>query len=51
MPPELGRALMLRALCEMWNYTPQEAERAPAWVVQATNLVLLNDQLAEEATG
>lgn len=51
MPPALARALMLRNLCAMWNYTPEEAERAPVWVVQAANLVVMHEQFMREAQG
>lgn len=49
MPPELVRAQVLRALCQQWGYTPEEALRAPVWVLRASNLLAIDAELTRQA--
>lgn len=31
--------MTIEALCQRWNYTPEQALRAPVWVLQTTALL------------
>ena len=35
---------MMRMLCQTWGYTPEQALRAPAWLLRTTEIVALYDE-------
>lgn len=51
MPPELGRAQSLAALCRTWGYTPEQARVAPVWVWRMTALLAEEKPEAAAAGG
>jgi len=50
MPIELAEARILQRLCQTWNYSPEEARKAPAWVLRATSLLLMEDEYRPKET-
>ena len=44
MPAEVVTARLRRAMCQQWNYTPEQTRAAPVWVIRDMSVLALAEQ-------
>ncbi len=47
MPAEVASARLRRAMCQQYNYTPEQSRVAPVWVLRDMAVLALSDEEAE----